>query len=119
MDTCHTRNVVHVTCMLHAKSMHANMYLFVVCCSIRVHACFVQVSCNMHGFGTFYRHVTGMQHACHVAYMYMQHACILHALCMHTVHAHYRQNGGRHKGKVNGFSSVQLCEILLGQLCLP
>ena len=95
--------------------MHANMYLFVACCSSRLHACLVQVLFNMQEFGMFYRHVTCMQHVCHIVGMsccmsccmhvmlhtctclsYMQHACYIHlhkyAFYLHTactLHVYY------------------------------
>ena len=49
------RNVVHVTCMLHAfrMRMHAYSLQLFACHYSSLHACCMHVSCNMHGVGMF------------------------------------------------------------------
>ena len=69
-----TRNVAHVTCMLHAK----NKKFHDACLTHVSILTNMHVSCNMQGFGTFYLHVTCAQHAynMHTHVMTcMQHAC--------------------------------------------
>ena len=57
-NKCPTRNTLHVTFMYHAIiiDLHAlhNMHVVMLM--------YMNVSCNMHGFGTFSMHVTCMQH---------------------------------------------------------
>ena len=63
------RNLVHVTCILHAYFMwwHALTLAHVICrFHLYLHACSTHVSCNMHGFGTFSMHATCMLHDMHV-----------------------------------------------------
>ena len=95
--TTPTRNIIHVTCLLHElfRTLHAlfNMH---VTMSLYMH-----VSCNMQGFGTFLQHVTCMSCCMHVKVCMLlcwKHACnrhvacMLHAICMHPtciVHAPY------------------------------
>ena len=54
-----TRNIAHVTCMLHAK----NKKFHDACLAHVSILTNMHVSCNMQGFGTFYMHVTCVKHA--------------------------------------------------------
>ena len=77
-----TRNVAHVTCMLHAK----NKKFHDACLAHVSILTNMHVSCNMQGFGTFYMHVTCVKHAynMHMHVMTcMQHACYnMHTTCV-------------------------------------